>query len=91
MLLYLYTCVFINTDLHMIYDILLETIWWVLSNTCLIVRIYSVFSEIIANETCSYWWSDISIYVVTFVYLACVQIALIWGFPVQLGLQELVY
>ena len=45
----------------MIYDILLETIWWVLFNTILIMGIYSVISKIIANETDSYWWSDISV------------------------------
>jgi len=36
------------------YDILLETIWWVLSNTTLTIEIYLVVSEIIANETYSY-------------------------------------
>ena len=46
----------------MIYDILLEIVWWVLSNITLIMRIHSVVSEIIANETCSYWWSDISVF-----------------------------
>jgi len=45
----------------MIYDISLETIWWVLSNTTLIMGICLVNPEIIANETCSYWWSDISV------------------------------
>ena len=34
---------------------LLETIWWVLSNVSLIIGIYSVVPEIIANETYSYW------------------------------------
>jgi len=38
----------------MMYDILLETIWWALSNTILIMGIYLVISEIIANETYSY-------------------------------------
>ena len=38
----------------MIYNILLEMVWWPLSNTSLIVGIYSVILEIIANETYSY-------------------------------------
>jgi len=33
----------------MIYDILLETVWWVFSNVTLIVGIYIVIPEIIAN------------------------------------------
>ena len=50
-----------NTDLHMMYDISLETNWWALSNASLIIGIYLVVPEIIANETYSYWWSDISV------------------------------
>ena len=38
----------------MIYDILLETIWWVLSNVTLVLGICLVISEIIANEIYSY-------------------------------------
>jgi len=37
------------------YDILLETVWWALSNTTLIVGICLVVPEIIANKTWSYW------------------------------------
>ena len=59
MSLYWYTCISMNTDLYMMYNILLETVWWVLSNTSLIVDIYLVILEIIANKTCSYWWSNI--------------------------------
>jgi len=44
-----------NTDLYMIYNILLETVWWVLSNASLIMEICLVVLEIIANETYSYW------------------------------------
>jgi len=38
----------------MMYDISLETNWWVLSNVSLIMEIYIVVPEIIANETYSY-------------------------------------
>jgi len=37
------------------YDISSETVWWVLSNTSLIMGICSVVSEIIANKSCNYW------------------------------------
>ena len=43
----------------MIYNISLKTVWWMLSNTTLIMGICLVNPEIIANETYSYWWSDI--------------------------------
>ena len=36
------------------YNILLETVWWVISNVSLIVGICLVILEIIANETYSY-------------------------------------
>ena len=68
----------------MIYDISLETIWWELSNVTLIVRICLVVPKIIANETCSYWWSWS--FVVAFVHPIYVQIAIIWGIPVQCSL-----
>jgi len=54
MLLHWYTCIFINTDFYMMYNIPLETVWWVLSNTSLIVEICLVVPEKIANETYSY-------------------------------------
>ena len=38
----------------MMYNISLETIWWVLSNVTFIMGICLVVFEIIANETCSY-------------------------------------
>ena len=38
----------------MIYDISLETVWWALSNTSLIVGICLFVSEIIANKNYSY-------------------------------------
>ena len=43
------------------YNISLETVWWAISNATLVVGIYLVIPKIIANETCSYWWSDISV------------------------------
>jgi len=61
MLLHWYTCISINTDFYIMYDILLETVWWALFNISLIVGIDLVISDIIANETCSYWCSDISV------------------------------
>jgi len=50
-----YTCISMNTDLYIIYNILLETILWTLSNTTLIVEIYSAISKIITNKNYSYW------------------------------------
>ena len=44
-----------NTNFYIIYNTLLEAIWWALSNTTLIMGIYLVVSEIIDNETYSYW------------------------------------
>jgi len=61
MLLYWYACISINTDLYIMYSISLEIVWWVLSNVTLIVGICLVIPEIMANETCTYWWSDISV------------------------------
>jgi len=55
MSLYWYAYISMNTNLHIIYDSSLETVWWVLSNASLIVGICLVVPEIIANETYSYW------------------------------------
>jgi len=55
MSLYWYAYISTNIDFYMIYNISLETIWWVLSNATLIIGICLVVSELIANETCSYW------------------------------------
>ena len=43
-----------NTDFYKMYNISLVIDWQVLSNASLIIEIYLVVSEIIANETCSY-------------------------------------
>ena len=67
-----------NTDLHMIYNILLETIWWVLSNASLIVWIYLAIYEILVNKAFAVTNGLISqLFVVTFVDPIYMQIALI--------------
>jgi len=74
-----------NTYCYEIYHISSETVWWALSNTSLIMWIYLAIREIIANETFTVTDGLISqLFVVAFVYPIYVQIALIWGFPVQL-------
>ena len=50
MSLYWYACIFINTYCYVIYNISLETVWWALFNTSLIVQICLVIHEILANE-----------------------------------------
>jgi len=88
----LIACISINTDVYIMYDISLETVWWVFSNTTLIIEICLVIPEIIANKTFTVTNGLISwLFVVAFVHPTYVWIALIWGFPVQLGLWELVY
>ena len=66
------------------YNILLDIVWWVLSNASLIMGIYSVVSEIIANKTCSYWWSDISV----MLWLKTLRVGL-WGSLVLGNTREL--
>jgi len=81
-----------NTDLYMIYDISLETIWWALSNTSLIMWICPVIHKILANKAFTVTNGLISwLFVVAFVHPIYVQIALIWGFPAQLSLWKSVY
>ena len=92
MLLYWYACISMNTYCYMIYHISLETVWWVLFNTSLIMQICPVVHEILSNETFIVTDGLISqLFVVAFVYPIYVQIALIWGFTVQLSLWKLVY
>ena len=50
MSLYWYTCISINTYCYEIYHILLEMVWWVLSNTSLIIQIHLAVHEILASE-----------------------------------------
>jgi len=88
----LIACISINTDLHMMYDISLETVWWVLSNATLIIEICSVIPKIIANKTFTVTNGLISqLFVIAFVHPTYVWVALIGDFPVQLGLWELVH
>ena len=62
-------CISMNTNLYIIYDILLETVWWVFSNATLIIEISSIIPEIIANETFTVTDSLISwLFVITFVH-----------------------
>jgi len=69
MSLYWYACISMNTDLYMIYDISLETIWWAFSNTSPIVWIHLAIHEILANKAFIVTDALISqLLVVTFVY-----------------------
>ena len=78
-----------NTDLHMIDHILLETIWWVLSNASSIVWISPAIHKILANKAFAVTDGLISwLFIIVFVHLTYVQIALIWGFLEQLSLQK---
>ena len=92
MSLHWYACISINTYCYEIYYILLEIFWWALSNTSLIVWICSAAHEILANKAFTVTDDLISqLFVVTFVHPTYVQIALIWGFPVQPSLWESVH
>ena len=85
MSLHWYVCISINTYCYEIYYITLETVWWALSNTSSIVWIYLAIHKILVNEAFIITNGLISwLFVVAFVHPTYVQIALIWGFPVQL-------
>jgi len=84
MSLYWYACISINTNLYIIYNILLGTIWWVFSNASSIMWIHLAIHEILANKTFTVTNSLISqLFVVAFLHPTYVQIAIIWGFPVM--------
>ena len=69
MLLYWYTCISINTYHYVIYYISLETVWWALPNTSLIIQIHLVIHEILAKEDFIVTDGLIScLFVVAFVY-----------------------
>ena len=92
MLLYWYTFISMNIYYYEIHHIPLETDWWALSNTSLIVRICSAIHEILADKAFTDTDGLISqLFVVAFVHPTYVQIALIWGFPAQLSLWKSVY
>ena len=87
MLLHWYAYISINTYCYIIYYILLGTVWWALSNASLIVQIYPVIHEILVNKDFTVTDDLISqLFVVAFVHPAYVQIALVWGFIMQLSL-----
>ena len=83
MSLHWYTCISMNTYYYEIYHILLETVWWALSNTSLIMWICLAVHKILANKDFTVTDDLISqLFVVAFVYPTDMQIAIIWGFTV---------
>jgi len=92
MLLYWYACISMNNHYYVIYHMLLEMVWWALSNASLIMWICSVIHEILVDKDFTVTDDLISwLFVVTFVHPTYVQIALIWGFIVQLSLWKSVH
>ena len=92
MSLHWYTCISTNTYCFETHHISLEMNWWALSKASLIVQIHSAVYEILADKAFIATDGLISqSFVVTFVHPIYVQIALIWGFPVQLSLWKLVH
>jgi len=92
MLLCWYAYISTNTYHFETYHISLGTECWALSNASSIVQICLAIYEILADK--AFIATDGLIYqsfVVTFVHLTYVQIALIWGFPTQLSLWKLVH
>ena len=92
MSLYWYACISTNTYCFETYHIPFGMDWWALSNTSSIVWIRSAIHEILADK--AFIATDVMIsqsFVVAFVPLTYVQIALIWGFPAQLHLWKSVY
>ena len=92
MLLYWYACISTNTYHFETSHIPLEMDWWALSNASLTVRICSAVHEILADKAFTATDGLISqSFVVAFVHPTYMQIALIWGFQVQLSLWKLVH
>jgi len=92
MSLHWYACISINTYYYEIYNISLKMVQWALFNTYLIMWICPTTHEILANKAFTVTDDLISqLFVVSFVHPTYVQIALIWGFPVQLRLWKSVY
>ena len=92
MSLHWYACISTNTCRFEMNHISLETDWWALPNASLIVRIHSAVHEILADKAFTATNGLISqSFVVAFVYLAYVQIALIWSFLAQLSLWKSVH
>ena len=92
MSLHWYACISTNTYCFETHHILLEMDWWALSNASSIVQIRLAIHEILAYKAFTATDGLISqSFVVTFVHLIHIQIALIWGFPVQLSLWKSVH
>ena len=92
MSLHWYACISTNTYCFETHHISLETDWWALSDASLIMRICSAVHEILADKAFTATDGLISqSFVVTFVSLIYIWIALIWGFLAQLSLWKLVY
>jgi len=92
MSLHWYACISTNTCCFEMNHISLETNWWALSNASSIVWIRSAVHEILADKAFTATDGLISqSFVVAFVHLAYVRIALIWGFPAQLSLWKSVH
>ena len=92
MSLHWYACISMNTYCYVIYYILLEMVWWALSNASSIMWICPVIHEILANGDFTFTDDLISrLFVVTFVHFTFVQIALLRGFTAQLSLWKSVY
>jgi len=92
MSLHWHACIYINTYCYEIYHISLETVLWALSNASFIMQIYPAIHEILANEAFIITDDLISwLFVVAFVHPTYIQVALIWGFPLQLSLWKSVH
>jgi len=90
--LHWYACISMNTHCYVIYHISSGTDWWALSNVSLIGQICLVIYEILANKDFIVTDDLISqLFVFAFVHSTYVQIALIWGFIIQLSLWKSVY
>ena len=92
MSLHWYTCISTNTCCFEMNHISLETDWWALPNTSLIVWICLAIHEILADK--AFIATDVLIsqlFVVAFVHPTYMQIALIWSFPAQLSLWKSVH
>ena len=87
MLLHWYACISTNTCRFEMHHISLETNWWALPNASSIMWICSAVHEILADKAFTATDGLIS---QSFV-VAFVQIAFIWGFPVQLSLWKSVH
>jgi len=92
MSLHWYACISSNTYWFEMHYILLGMNWWALSNASSIVRICLAIHKILTDKVFTATNGLISqSFVVTFVHPTYVQIALIWGFSLQLGLWKLVH